>query len=559
MIKTHFQSIKIFIVSSLLLVTASCDINNVLKDDEGIEIPLVIADLNFLDTKINLELVDVETGLPIDERLNITVYANKPIINLKGKLTNEFTVNDGTLTFSVDPNQNISDADPLQLKIEATNNSLLSANSEVEIYDKGDHFISLVIYRQQEIEDLLEDLFDELLFKPNTSEYDVYADGVAIQNGNLPIVSSQGNELLLNYENNKYTSSGTSLTSYFPSLDREAATQTNSVYYGFNKIASTSSYNASIASDVAVTLQPNQAVIQNEYVLIVSYTVSSGSTIQDYTLALDSDGQINQYLSQYSTNYDYSYTESSLGTGTEIIIPQGAKLNYIGLGERSLDYAVCLAGSTVTLNMPDGADGATAKFKLFNNGALKVSQTVAISEGVNTFSTGEFSFDQNYPNILVIEDTAQFDFEPNEIELEGCSQNYNSTATTPSTLKKYNLSARFTCSGEVIAVMPTVLGRIKQQDAPESAWEYFTFESGSASLFLTPDTTYSIKGDFDEKEFFFEFTSSFNEAIIDQLITDLKADNPSLDTITYEYTEVSSSEVDIDINVSFAEGECVFN
>ena len=465
----------------------------------------------------------------------------------------------GSTTFSIDPNQNISDSDPLQIKIDATNNSLLSANSEYEIYSKGDHFISLAIYREQEIEELLDDIFDGLLFKSSTPEYDVYADGEAIQNGSLPIVSSQGNELLLNYEMNKYTSSGTSLTSYFPSLDKEAATQTMSVYYGFNKIASTSSYNSDIASDVSITIQANQAVVENEYVLIVSYTVAAGSTIQDYTLALDSDGQINQYLSQYTTNYDYSFTESSLGTGTEIIIPQGAKLNYIGLGERSLEYAVCLAGSTVTLNMPEGADGATAKFKLFNNGALKVSQTVAVSEGVNTFSTGEFSFDQTLPNIVVVEDTEQFDFEPNEIELDGCSQNYNFTATTPSSLKKYNLSARFTCSGEVIAVMPTVLGRIKQQDAPETDWEYFTFDSGSVSLFLTPDTTYSIKGDFDEKEFFFEFTSTFNNVVIEELIADLKADNPTVDTVTYEYTEVSSSEFDIDVNVSFAEGECVFN
>lgn len=556
---TIFNKIHLIFAGITLMLVGSCDINNVLKDDEGIEIPLVIADLNFLDTKINLELVDVDSDLPIEERLNITVYANKPIINLKGELTNEFTVNDGTLTFSVDPNQNISDSDPLQIKIDATNNSLLSANSEYEINSKGDHFISLAIYREQEIEELLEDIFDGLLFKSSTPEYDVYVDGEAIGSGNLPIVSSQGNELLLNYENNKYTSSGTSLTSYFPSLDKEAATKTMSVYYGFNKIASTSSYNSDIASDVSITFQANQEVVENEYVLIASYTVASGSTIQDYTLSLDSDGQINQYLSQYTTNYDYSFTQSSLGTGTEIIIPQGAKLNYIGLGERSLDYAVCLAGSTVTLNMPEGADGATAKFKLFNNGALKVSQTVAVSEGVNTFSTGEFSFDQNYANIVVVEDTEQFDFEPNEIELDGCSQNYNFTATTPSSLKKYNLSARFTCSGEVIAVMPSVLGRIKQQDAPETDWEYFNFVSGSVSLFLTPDTTYSIKGDFDEKEFFFEFTSTFNDAVISQLISDLKAENPSVDTVSYEYTEVSSSEVDIDVNVSFAEGECVFN
>ena len=546
-----------YVIAIATLIVMSCDVQNVLNEEEGNENPLIVVDLNFLNSKINVTLVDPETQLPMNENMTVRVYANKRIVNLKGKYKNRFQVGDGTLTFSVDPNENITATEPLQLKIVASNNRYLSADARYEITSEGDHFIYLSIYREQEVEDLVDNALANLPFRA-ASDYDIYANDENIQNSVLPLISMEGSIQVLDYEKEKYNAEAMSLSNFLPLLDRQAVLSTSSVYYGFNKLVPSAPQNDALDLDTAISYKENAAVLTSESKLFVSYTTSNEGQTEDVTLVLGQQNEIFEYREVTTTQYDYSFTETDLGNGSEVIIPQGAKVNYIGIGKASLGYNICSVGSTVNILMPEGADGATVSYTLTNNNFLKVSETVSVNSGSNTFNTGSFAFEEDQPNVVTIEDTDQYDFEPNSIALNGCPQTYNFTATPQSNLSKYNISAQFSCIGQQIAVTPTILAQIKRKDAPESEWEYFTFESGNVSLYLIPEEEYVVKGDFDEEEYYFEFTTTFDESVIQQLISDTIAENSGIDSVEYDYNTISSSETDINITVILKENACTF-
>lgn len=571
------------LIVSLLGTLIGCDVDNVFKDEQGIDIPLVLVDLNFLDTKVNLRLIDIDTeDLKDEERLTVEVYANKNIINLKGNYTNRFVVEDGTLTFSVDPNEEITPGNPLLLQLKASNATIGSDERAYTLTRKNDHFIDLAVYEKDQIVALVEtyetnpegveqavaQVIEESNSNSGEAQVIVETEAVILVNGeNLSESDAEItyentlSQSILITEQETYQETENSYTDVLPTMNDLGIVPTTEIYYGANTLTEESETTPT-TEDLTFsfgTTSSGRSLIEGDQ-LLVSYSYTEGGTTYDILEILLATGTLIRYSSITTDGYSYSNAIDSFSNVNQIVVPAGSLLNYAAIGRAVEGYESCDEGVQIEIVMPEGANGSTITYDLFNNGVLKATGTEPVTAGANSFQSSVFSYNSNYTNTVKIDDTPQYDIEPNEIALTGCSSTYSFSATPIVSLNKYNLSASFNCYGEQLAATPTVLGYIRLKGATEDAdWQPFTFESGFISFYLLPGTEYEVKGDFDETEYSFEFTTSLDESITDTLIAEVLSKNDELQSIEFIYTEVNSNEFDISTVVTFKEGFCLFN
>ena len=167
MIKILKSTKVLSIIAVALIVNVSCSnlFDNPMKDKEtGKELPFLLLDQNFFDTKLMVHLIDAQTGNEINS--DITVYLtgddSEKVVDFNGERNESYQVNNGYFEVAIDPSVVPSIESPINLVIYANNEnySWYSLPTEVSITQTGlsDVIVSLYNQEDDELEEVEEDV-----------------------------------------------------------------------------------------------------------------------------------------------------------------------------------------------------------------------------------------------------------------------------------------------------------------------------------------------------------------------------------------------------------------
>ena len=141
--KYHFSKWALPILLVVLLATPGCKdlFTDPLKDkDTGDDISLLLIDLNVVKTKIAVHLVDLATNEPLsDGEVGILFMGSDAanVITMSGQKPDKFLTMNDFLEVGYDPNQEVSQQNPIELTVTAVSQHYVSAPQFVSFTEEG--------------------------------------------------------------------------------------------------------------------------------------------------------------------------------------------------------------------------------------------------------------------------------------------------------------------------------------------------------------------------------------------------------------------------------------
>lgn len=541
---------RLSLLASIALVAIACDIQQTFDDRINDKQLLVLAP-DFADTSVQLVFRDPETLAVIDEDFEVTVYANKRLIDANGNYKNEFIARGGVMEFFVSPEETVSEGDPLEIAVEA-----ISFDQTIEVrFQKAS--ISKIGFSKVLI--IPTPSLNSIINEANTESY-------IETKKNITIGSKETEDLKLQLSFNGTTS------------DRKFEIDNSSYRYRIYPHYY-HEYGANGRNSIGYTFLPLGTNRLQEHLEI---KVEGPTNMLNYILVANF---VHPNLTQISYTVDQSGTFSKdehfyLFGKWQVISTDGTFLNYnhsLGLAINSQpmwftikwhdkkNYKVCSNGFNLKF---EGLDDKTETSILYRAIRSNDGQTFLISadniSGPNYRHSSIKHVDNHIigisGNTLEFAENAQYYIEPQSIELGGeelCGNTYTVKLIPRENHSKYNLNLSMRCEEDEVGVAPTFSALYRKKGGDEASWETVSFKKGSTSLYLEEGAVYEVKGTFSDRAFEFEFTNEASK--IAEAVSGTRNGNTAVKDITYTIESGDTGSQSINANVVFYAADCLIN
>lgn len=552
-------SIKIACTLFLVSIMYSCNVKEVLTDANGQKKSLVLFNPNFLLTNYQVRIFDSANNF-LNKEMVVQVLSNKKIVNEEGYFKNSFKVTNGILNFSVDPNEVISAASPIKLKIiiqaEAFGTSQIG---EINYIGKN-NFDRIFVTKIDNINNSAV-LSASRLSNSNGSE----KKSLNVNQLARELFQIGDNEIPI------YLDKNNTITSPTNSYGEPTSWNTNIVKTTYSEDFSSAIITANqvriLKRDLPIKFTYRNIVDKNtmSYKLSVMF-FDEKNLFCIYTIY--SDGSTNLFKGDLNT-YEAAESNTPALSNWDGIVRIPAKSYIIQIQSFSTRFNTelkdCPEGFNFNFNdIPKGAtpeigfvtyrnDINSSREFISNIGIAKVNQENPIH------NTGELLY-SNIKNKVVFQENSQYVVSPSTIELTGrnaCGSTSNIKIIPKANLDLYKLAVQIKCEEDNFGVVANANVLFRKKGT--SNWEGLTINNGIANLYLEKNAVYEVKGSYGDKKFEFNFTndpSKFEEQKNESLNK-----NKDLKYITYKIkTSPDNFENKIlFIDVQFFQTACPIN
>ncbi len=326
---------RTFALLSLALLAGACDLQQIF-DERIDDKQLLVLTPDFADTSVQLVFRDPETLAVLDQDFEVTVYANKRLVDLNGNYKNQFIARGGVMEFSVSPEETVSESDPLEISISALSADGTKIVSYQDASLKRSGFISLPITPEM---------------VPDESEFDFTQNTLAIGPKSENILSKEAEEPRLRLLYNGQPRRGNrslSLTG-IPSISGAEITE---IEYGFSTLGFFTEFLGAFVTnfDAYKTSEPLRIKVDGPISLIdYSLTIQYWFSNKDMTQAISNqDGFIQRkvFNSTNSRGSSLVVSEETLIPYSHVaILPKGIHIGFFKLTSFNRErYASCPVG-----------------------------------------------------------------------------------------------------------------------------------------------------------------------------------------------------------------------
>ena len=559
---------RLSLLAGIALVATACDLQQTFDERIDDKQLLVLAP-DFADTSVQLVFRDPETLAVIDEDFEVTVYANKRLIDANGNYKNEFIARGGVMEFFVSPEETVSEGDPLEIAVEAYNYD----NSKIVTANKFSINASN---------------FKNVTLKPESIEmnYTEAPEQPILNGGYVEKINKAVSDLKFELSFN-----GRTINDYGCFI---MCIPSPSTYLKINgpwihRISSEDYFTWSgyFVLHGAKVLTYERGVPPNDLILHedLDIEVKGPLSLADYTLSIDfwegddiptarnlhryiirSDGRYEFVrLNRFSQLLDWNY--GRLNTNHRVTIKEGNLLGRFRIKTYpNEDYKSCDEG--FNLNIEGAVSGAETnllyKVTRDNDQEIFGLANLTINESNYLYNSLQDVGDRQYistaGNTLEFAENAQYYIEPQTIELGGeelCGNTYTVKLIPRENHSKYNLNLSMRCEEDEVGVAPTFSALYRKKGGDEASWQTVSFKKGSTSLYLEEGAVYEVKGTFSERAFEFEFTNEASK--IAEAVSGTRNGNTAVKDITYTIESGDTGSQSISANVVFYAADCLIN
>ena len=535
---------RLSLFASIALVAIACDIQQTFDDRINDKQLLVLAP-DFADTSVQLVFRDPETLAVIDEDFEVTVYANKRLIDANGNYKNEFIARGGVMEFFVSPEETVSEGDPLEIAVDASsNNSSLGLNFyTTKASRSGFNSITLT---PEDLPNLEEITANQQSIRPKTKEeilketedlsLDLSFNGKTFRNSFRIIIDSYN---IYRFKNND---------------DRFGDYYLSDQYFFIGE---------SLQENMKIEVEGPTHLL--DYYLYLGYNTSNGISIY-YTIK--NDGGYFQ-TRRIKDTYDVIRTRGSIDNYMDaVFIGSNADPVMAEIEWRSKEYyKTCETGFNINFQLEGAQPGETTTvlyrgIRTVDGGNFMLASSNITSPGtmVNSLDHLDNNIIGVSGNTLEFAENAQYYIEPQTIELGGeelCGNTYTVKLIPRENHSKYNLNLSMRCEEDEVGVAPTFSALYRKKGGDEASWESVSFKKGSTSLYLEEGAVYEVKGTFSERAFEFEFTNEASK--IAEAVSGTRNGNTAVKDITYTIESGDTGSQSINANVVFYAADCLIN
>lgn len=150
--------------------------NPLLDKDSGESVPVLLIDRNFIKTKIDLSLVDLETGAEINQDTVVIRFMGADsisLINFYGQRKSTFSTSSSFVEVGVDPNRPIDIQNPINLTVFAASTHYISAPQSITYSSEGYKILEIQMIKKTSMKSGAALGFDE--------PFTMLADGLPIE------------------------------------------------------------------------------------------------------------------------------------------------------------------------------------------------------------------------------------------------------------------------------------------------------------------------------------------------------------------------------------------
>lgn len=539
---------RLSLLASIALVATACDIQQTFDDRINDKQLLVLAP-DFADTSVQLVFRDPETLAVLDEDFEVTVYANKRLIDANGNYKNEFIARGGVMEFFVSPEETVSEGDPLEIVIEA-----ISFDQTIEVMK--DASISS------------KNLTNSLILSPSPR---------------ISMDEPQGIDISQMKSNNNGANNNQHSISKVATLDLGTT-------LSFNDLPLADHYETSGVSIRRWWRDAFSEMVDEVYFVSgttnkpLKVKVTGGVDLRgvyyDLEFRYESNGLTYDY---YLTDYGYygrrvknkqdktlsiSYGELS-NYENSFLLEDGIKPKMFYLNAFNIGYIYrCNQGFNLKIEGLASGNETNLIYKATrsDNGDIFAIASFNVDNPLFNYNSLRDGGVQNYHfinykgNTLEFAENAQYYIEPQMIELGGeelCGNTYTVKLIPRENHSKYNLNLSMRCEEDEVGVAPTFSALYRKKGGDEASWETVSFKKGSTSLYLEEGAVYEVKGTFSDRAFEFEFTNEASK--IAEAVSGTRNGNTAVKDITYTIESGDTGSQSINANVVFYAADCLIN
>ncbi|MFM1807781.1 MAG: hypothetical protein RLZZ242_506 [Bacteroidota bacterium] len=530
---------RLTLLSSITLLAVACDLQQTF-DERIDDKQLLVLTPDFADTSVQLVFRDPETLAVLDEDFEVTVYANKRLVDLNGNYKNEFIARGGVMEFSVSPEETVSESDPLEISVYALSKdqTKIIYYEDVLVQKKGFNNVPLT---QNNIPDLSEieglsqgyKMIDEVTKSVEEPRLELSVNGRTHNNGNFFLVSN----------------------GYY--IYRHSY---------FNKYYSDAFYVFSGAPEDNTHIAVFGPTYLTNYDIEFFYRDQNGNK---FKISFDDKGLYSK-TRYYGPELDYKkevIEKRQLDSFNDgVTVPSVWDIQDLWLFWHTIeDYAVCKNGFYVQFEGLESGDTASLLYRgirNFDNKAFMVS-----AANINTTNNSAFSLEYLDHHIigtrgghrLEFAGNSQYIIEPQVIELGGeelCGNTYTVRLKRRDTFKKHQINLSMRNESQNVGLALTFSALLRKQGQSDAAWESVNFKQGSTSVYLEEGSTYEVKLTLADEPFEFTFTNDLS--LVEAAVQATKRNVTRIKDINYRI-EQSADMNTINAEIVFFEGQSLID
>ena len=556
---------RLTLLSSITLLAVACDLQQTF-DERIDDKQLLVLTPDFAETSVQLVFRDPETLAVIDEDLEVTVYANKRLVDLNGNYKNEFIARGGVMEFSVSPEETVSESDPLQIGVIGNNlgSTKVVMLQELTYRNKGAH-TSLIAPSSFPAFDELSDSSNNssILNKSNRRDaLSVSTEDIALrlefQDQEIPKYSSKAisGVKIRNYD---FKSFGTRNAVYAVDLSTAFAQSIQHVYD-----------ESRLADKLTISVKGTGRELL-DYLLWVM--VFDDSKKIKYLYSINQDGNYTRQISYADEEGDYIWSEKNRSEDSfsnymhEITIPKNAYFGYALIEDfPNSSYKECAQGFNLNF---EGAPSDSELNLIYKATRTSDDKIFAIASfNVNSSSNRYNSLQDGGTNKHVISiegnrlefaENAQYFIEPSVIDLGGeelCGKTFNVKLIPRDALKKHQLNISMRNENQNVGLALSFSALIRRQGQDDSKWESVYFKQGSTTLNLIEGASYEVKLTLADEPFEFTFTNDLS--LVEAAVQATKRNVTRIKDINYRIEQTTDINT-IDAEIVFFEGQSLID
>ena len=516
---------KYFIKYTLLCMAfisfSSCDLEQYVEDTFSGK-RLVIISPSFLKNTVQVVFKNDQTGALLDKNMNLTVFSNKKTIDMSGNYKTEFVVKGGFLEFAIDPNENISASDPLELII-------------VGIDETGDY---MPFYKETSTKS---QGALSILFREDPSNINFEANATKKAAGIQKLRTST--DFNLTYNDMSFD------TDFYKQWGKLASWQG-----GYEYVEELNSYVLSFFKDEIIIKIENLIANESELTKISEVNIWGKRTNGERFLLTEKNsffwggsGPIPINLPP-AVNFDLK-TGISVMPALANFPLEKLRVSFV-VSENNLDLKKC---DNCLNAIVSGIPIETAVIEYEITGAHKT--LFGLLNIIENKIEIPFQFAPSSKSLIKFKEHNQLLVAPELLALtigDFIAGKLNWDVKTKEGLVKTTLNLQFQCESDNYASAPTVSAFMKEKSS-EIEPDLIQFKNGETNLYLKPDGSYVVNGKFNNTDFGFTFVN--NKANIEASIIQTIQDNTNIEDIFYKFFN-NDGQVTIHAVVIFKAGSC---
>lgn len=538
-----------FALLSLALFVGSCDLQETF-DERIDDKQLLVLTPDFADTSVQLVFRDPETLAVIDKDFEVTVYANKRLVDLNGNYKNQFIARGGVMEFFVSPEETVSEGDPLELIIKAisVDQTKFLFHQEATITEEG--FLSIPLrpegFPQFISENTILNANQKSRVKHIERNHDNEEIAFDLLFNNSPVtkISSYCNEGLCIMTDDEEIEFGYTRKYYFTNL----TSLTQDLEIRIDGPLNLASYEVTGEYSYYDFIAPRNVFFKFNETGILEQSIYDTSDPSNHRLIgresnqLASKGVI--YLKKGMVLYDIDlktyineeFRNCRLGFNLDFQgLEPGEEVNIYAKGSYTSDQKIFYL-SSFNLN------SKTTKFNSLRNLGSNSRHYLSING-----------------NQLEFAENSQYIIEPQIIDLggaEACDNTYTVRLKRRDTHKKHQLNLSMRNENQNVGLALTFSALIRKQGQDNSAWETVNFKQGSTSVYLEEGSNYEVKLTLGDEPFEFTFTNDLS--LIEAAVQATLKNTTRIKDINYTIDQTADLNT-IDAMIVFYEGESLFD